>query len=110
MPPGEMCPGQIERSRYGQLDRFGEEFPGRQIERPGSLYQLARNGERDLGMSFPLESIRAPTPRSLASSSSAWSSAAAIIRSSGSAQTSRRCETQAPLGGKPPTSATVSVP
>ena len=26
------------------------------------------------------------------------------------AQTSRRCETQAPLGGKPPSSATVSVP
>jgi hypothetical protein len=35
-----------------------------------------------------LNSIRAPAPRSLASSSSAWSSAAAIIRSSGASFTS----------------------
>jgi len=47
--------GYLERARDGQPDSLGEEFPGRQIERPGLLYQLAGNGDRHLGMTFPLE-------------------------------------------------------
>ena len=47
-----MWAGQIDRGRDGQPDSLGEEFPNRQIERPGLLYQLARNGDRHLGMTF----------------------------------------------------------
>jgi hypothetical protein len=39
----------------GQPDRLGEELPSRHIERPGLLYQLARNRDRHHGMTFPLE-------------------------------------------------------
>ena len=50
-----MWAGQIDRARDGQPDSLGEEFPSRQIERPGLLYQLAGNGNRHLGMTFRLE-------------------------------------------------------
>jgi len=38
-----------------ELLHLGEEFPSRHIERPGLLYQLARNRNRHLGMTFPHE-------------------------------------------------------
>ena len=47
--------GELERARDGQPQRLGEELPGRQIERPGLLYQLARNGDRHPGMASTLE-------------------------------------------------------
>jgi len=50
-----MWTGQIDRARDGQPDRLGEEFSSRQIERPGLFYQLARNRDRHLGVTFPLE-------------------------------------------------------
>jgi hypothetical protein len=45
-----MWAGQVERARDGQPDRLGEEFPSRQIERPGLFSQLARNGDRHFCM------------------------------------------------------------
>ena len=47
--------GYLDRARDGQPDCLGEEFPGCQTERPGLLYQLPRNGDRYLGMTFRLE-------------------------------------------------------
>ena len=50
-----MWAGYIERPGDRQSDRLGEEFPGRQIPRPGLFYQLARNSDRHPCMTFPLE-------------------------------------------------------
>jgi hypothetical protein len=50
-----MWAGYIERARDGQPDSLGEEFPNRQIKRPGLFYQLARNRDRHLCMTFRLE-------------------------------------------------------
>ena len=55
VPPRGMCTGQIEHARDGQPDRLGEELCGRQIERPGTLYQLAGNGDGHCSMTFPVE-------------------------------------------------------
>ena len=44
-----------EDARDGQSERFHEQVQGRQIECPGLLHQLTRNGDRHLGVTSPLE-------------------------------------------------------
>jgi hypothetical protein len=54
-PPRRKWAGELERAKDRQLECFGEEFQRRQIEVLGPLYQLTGNGDRHLGMTFPLE-------------------------------------------------------
>ena len=72
-----------ERARDSQPECFDDQLQGRQIQRPCRLHQLAGNRYRHLGMPFRLE-VDPRSSTGLSFSNSASSSAAAIIRSSGS--------------------------
>ena len=54
-PSGSVSETNNECQIKFELLHLGEEFPSRHIERPGLLYQLARNRNRHLGMTFPHE-------------------------------------------------------
>jgi hypothetical protein len=47
--------GCAKRARDGQPERFYEQIQGREVERSGALYQLARNRYRYPGVPFRLK-------------------------------------------------------